>query len=257
MLLSAGELIKKSWELYKQHWRTFILYAFLLYLVSAVIIVAGVLLGFGAGTLFSGKISVITFFLLVFLIIIAIGVVSLWISLAFVRFVVDAYRGQRLKSLGEELSATRPLLWSGILASILAALAVMGGFVLFIIPAFIFAIWFAFVAFEVAVDEKSAFDALKSSKQLVVGRWWGVLWRLVAPGLVVFVLSLILQYIVSAPFSLLANVSSSTSASLASQILETLLAQATSIVLTPFVISAQSILFVELQKTASLNKAPT
>ncbi len=61
--------------------------------------------------------------------------------------------------------------------ALLAALAVFGGFLLGVIPAFIFGIWFAFYAYIFVDQKQTGMDALLRSKEYVTGYFWDVLWR--------------------------------------------------------------------------------
>jgi len=58
-----------------------------------------------------------------------------------------------------------PLIWT----SILLFLAVMGGFILCIIPGIIFSFWFSLAIPVVVIEGVSGFEALKRSKQLMKG----------------------------------------------------------------------------------------
>lgn len=51
------------------------------------------------------------------------------------------------------------------------------GFLLLIIPGFIFLVWFSFAAI-IAVIEGKGIASIKQSKELVAGRFWQVAWRL-------------------------------------------------------------------------------
>lgn len=84
-----------------------------------------------------------------------------------------------------------PLFW----VSILSGLAIFGGFLLFIVPAIIFAVWFAFVDYSVVLDKKRGFSALRFSKQLVSVYWWKVFARLVVGSLLAWLISFVLALV--------------------------------------------------------------
>lgn len=69
-------------------------------------------------------------------------------------------------------------LWPFIWLYSLAGFFLFGGFLLFIIPGFIFLIWFAFGQFIVAEGEASGMAALQKSREYVRGRWGDVFGRL-------------------------------------------------------------------------------
>lgn len=64
--------------------------------------------------------------------------------------------------------------------SILTGVIVFVGFVLFIIPGIIFAVWLAFSVFVLLVEGKGGVAALKQSKEYVTGKWMAVFGRILA-----------------------------------------------------------------------------
>jgi len=73
-------------------------------------------------------------------------------------------------------------------------LIVLGGTVMLIVPGIIFSIWYTFTYYAVIFEEKKGMEALKSSKQLVSGRWWRIFWLLLAPALFYALILLIISY---------------------------------------------------------------
>ncbi len=74
-----------------------------------------------------------------------------------------------------------PYIWVYFLLTII----ITGGFLLFIIPGILFSIWFSLSLFVLIFEEKKGFDTLFRSKQLVKGKFWGVLLRFLTLGLIV------------------------------------------------------------------------
>ncbi|TSC85405.1 MAG: hypothetical protein G01um101416_873 [Microgenomates group bacterium Gr01-1014_16] len=68
-----------------------------------------------------------------------------------------------------------------LVTGLLTGLAVAGGFLLLIIPGFIFSYWFAFTNQIVVIENLSGTAALSRSKQLVKGRFWKTVWYLLFP----------------------------------------------------------------------------
>jgi hypothetical protein len=75
--------------------------------------------------------------------------------------------------------------------SLLAGLAVMGGFILFVIPGIIFAVWFGFSIYVFIFDGIKGSSALKKSKELVKGYWWPVFARF----LVIWIVAMLISWI--------------------------------------------------------------
>lgn len=70
-----------------------------------------------------------------------------------------------------------PMIWVSVLTSLLVA----AGFILLVIPAFIFFIWYKFSAYHVAIDDLNGSAATGASRRLVIGRWWSVFIRVLIP----------------------------------------------------------------------------
>ena len=62
--------------------------------------------------------------------------------------------------------------WIFIGTAILAGLAMLGGFLIFIIPGIIVTVWFMFASYAVIFEDQKFIGALNYSKSLVQGRWW-------------------------------------------------------------------------------------
>lgn len=235
MLLSAWDLVKASFDLYKKHLQKFLEYAVIIYLPTMVAALAAYLLTL---VMDEGRVS---YYFISGALLIAASVIAFWFSLAFIRVIANCCQGRASQSTRAEISAALDILWPVILVGLLAGLAVLGGFVLLIVPGIIFSIWFAFVGYAVILDGAKGTAALRASKTLVEGRWWGVLWRLLVPGLVYLVISGLIQI----PFDTLAAASQSDIVGLISLIVSGLV----SLILTPFITAAQVILYLELKKT--------
>jgi hypothetical protein len=79
------------------------------------------------------------------------------------------------------------LLWPFAWVTALQGLAVCGGFLLFIVPGFVFLVWFALSQQALVIGNKHGLDALSESRDLCRGRFFTVAWYLfVGPFLTVF-----------------------------------------------------------------------
>jgi len=126
---------------------------------------------------------------------ITLSVISFWISIAFVRVVAKRYQNASVEPTMVELKTASKLILPVAWVSILTGLAVFGGILLVVIPGIIFAIWFSFSYYGASIDGKHGTEAMKYSKHLVQGRWWGTFWRIAAPNVVFSFLYGIIQSI--------------------------------------------------------------
>lgn len=131
-------------------------------------------------------------FLLIF------SVLAFWIFLILARFFAAVDRGHKeikLESLQTYCAKRIPhLLW----VVVLTTLAVVGGFIFFIIPGLIFYVWYGFSQMAAIVDEKDGTDALTFSRNLVKGRFFSVAWLLLGgPILFTALYSIIVSLIAS------------------------------------------------------------
>jgi len=242
MLISAGDIISKSVKLYRDNFALFLKYVALLFVPTLIMTFFGYSLSF-----FMRSIGGVLLGLGIYIIVVVIlSLVAFWVSLGFIRAVAAKYQGQEVKSIGEELKVAVPLILPALLVSILAGLAIFGGFVLLIIPGIIFIMWFAFSLYALLLDNKHGTEALKYSKQLVNGRWWGVFWRILAPAFVFGIIIVIIQWIVAKFFGQsIINVFTLTPAIVAYSLISMII----SIVIAPLSTAAPTILYIELKKT--------
>jgi len=183
-LMSVGELLSKSWEVYKSRFWSIVglmgvlLLFRLLFLIIGLIGGVGLgmgaifLLGAGAKTTLGGWLG----FIIIFLFLLLVGVfLQTWITASLIYLIKE--REQKIgikKSLRKGWSVLLSFIWIGFLVG----LCVFGGFLLLIIPGIIFTVWFAFSEYVLIDEGIKGSKALSRSKELVKGFFGGVLWRL-------------------------------------------------------------------------------
>ena len=241
MLLTAQELVKKSANLYRDNFKLFFKLALLVSLPS--VISSAIILIFR--TIFFGQnqeFFVMALYGLLFLILsIASAVIGVWFSIVKIRIIAARYENKDIASIGSYIHSDKKLILPAIGASILSGIAILGGFLIFIIPGIIFAIWFAFVMYSVALDNQDSISSLSFSKNLVKGRWWAVLWRLLVPASIFIVGTYILQ----TPLSIILK----TFNSVFILAFVTIATYAINILFAPFIITSQVILYSNLKST--------
>jgi hypothetical protein len=244
MLISAKNIIIRSIHLYKNNITLFLTYMSLIFIPLGISIVAGVLFTLAKQTSILLGILSISIMILLY-------ISTLLITLSFIRVAAARYEGKAVLPITQELAAVKPLLLPAILGSILAGLAIIGGFFLLIIPGIIFSIWFAFVVYAIAIDEKSALDAMRASKALVANRWFAVFWRILAPGIVFGILVIAVEGLFNMILEKMVTeiTPEQTTLYIGTMIGIGLLSSALSLLLTPLSTAAPIILYQELKKT--------
>lgn len=240
MLISATDIIKKTISLYRENFRLFLWYYILINVVVYIPVILFATLIFGA-TVASNSASLSLILSIVSVLILTTAIVmSIILGITMTQVVAKRYQNQTVGTVKQEFIATKPVFWSAIGAMILSGLAILGGFILLIIPGIIFSIWFAFSSYAAVIDGHKAGAALSYSKSLVRGRWFEVFWRLFVPGLFVAALYLALDLVVGIPSALIPKVGG---------ILSSILTIIGNILLGPLAFLPAIILYIELKRT--------
>lgn len=173
-LPGTKELLKRSWQIYKER--------FIIFLLISLVSLVSVPLFLIKPTAFLIIFPLVIFWLLVFIFL------SFWQKGAILYAVKD-----REEKIGFKESFKRGLhkIWPLLGTGLLAGLIVSGGLMLLIIPGVIFGVWFAFVSYLVVAENLSGKSALSRSKQLVKGNFGGVFGRILALGILVAAISIV------------------------------------------------------------------
>lgn len=177
----VGALFSDSWRTYKQRFWVLIKIA----LIPALFLALGSIAssrGFPAtifGFLFSATGGVLAVF----------ASIAIVIALEHKTDFNDSYR----KSV--------PLFWPYIWVSILSALAMLGGFVMLIVPGIILAVALSFSKFIVILENRRGLDALAQSRAYVKGYWWATLGRCLLLALCCAAVILLVVYLPVALFA--------------------------------------------------------
>lgn len=102
----------------------------------------------------------------------AIGL-GLLIVPAFSIVIMAAARGEKITARAA-MSQASAFVWRALGINILTTLAVLGGFLLFIVPGFIFMAWFSLSLYVLVTEDLSIVASMKRSRALVRGRVWEI-----------------------------------------------------------------------------------
>ncbi len=247
MLIQPLEIIKKTANLYKENFNVFLQYILLLLIPNGTI---AVLQPFVAKIALSDTATNSMLFNGYMVLVVISWFLTFWISAGLIRVLYAKYTGKEVKDIKTELLNVKHLLLPAILASILTAIIVALGMVLFIIPGVIFSVWYIFSTQEVIINEKKVMDALKSSKELVTGRWFAVLWRLFATIIVFSIAMAIVTGTTGVILSgLISVIGKNSSIYTVAMIIINLVVSFVSLLFVPLTTGVIVLLFSELQKT--------
>lgn len=230
MLISIGELLKNSWQFFRQNIRMVIKYA-LLSLVPLVIGFAGVVIFLPFSTaLISGQDStlIIVFGIIGLLFALAISYLSLWFNFAYVHAVHSKLTNNLDENIRLSTTATHPYVWRGFIGMIISGVYIAAPFlislvliglssalnlsahgligniiskliILVAIYGFFHAIYYSIrlnlFIYEIVLQGKKIKPAILHSFTLVKGRWWSFFIRIFVLVLILATLSNILGQI--------------------------------------------------------------
>lgn len=238
-LISAVQIARTSFDLFIAHWKILLKYA-LLYLVPTIIL-----------GLIGGATFVLSYYLhtpmavngLIILLVVTVTMVAtLWLSIALAQVIKNLLQRQPLMTIKQTLKSNNHLLWPVIYTSLLSALIIIGGSLLFLVPGVVFSIWYAFVFYSVIFENKKGIEALRDSKTLVIGRWFAILWRISVPAVIFGVVAFAITSIIQLPFMLFPenNITDFANAALGNIV---------SVALMPLTATASVVLFLEAKKS--------
>ncbi len=111
--------------------------------------------------------------------------VAVFLATAMAAIIVDELIAGRTLTVGRVWRRMGRLLWPLVATFVLYALAVVGGFALFVAPGFLIATWFAMAAPVVAIEHLRYGAALGRSRELVKRSWWRTFGILILAGFMV------------------------------------------------------------------------
>jgi hypothetical protein len=178
--VTVGSVLGEAWSLYKRFLSRFFLTALI---VFAVLDLISALADQAASDTWSSA-------LLWGLVAALVSVVGyFWVQAALVETVHDVRDGRADRTIGETYRAVQPRLPSVVIAGILAAIGIMIGFILLIIPGlFLLTIW-SMVIPVIVLERRSTGEAFSRSREVVRGHGWSVFGLVIVTFLIVAIAS--------------------------------------------------------------------
>ena len=178
----VGDVLDQAFDLYKAHWKHLIGVALAFYLVASAVVLVLTLL-FGYYGVIAGAVVVL------------IGV--FWLTGALIEAVADIRDGRADLSLTETFARVGPRVLPLLGGSILAAVAILLGLALFIVPGLILLTWWSLFSAAIVLEGRGVFESFGRSRELVRGNGWSVFGVLV----ITYILTLIVSGVVRAIFA--------------------------------------------------------
>lgn len=188
-LPGVGALLKSSWEIYKK--RFWVLIGIESLVLAVFLVVALVMMGFaGFSNILhpSGFSWTTVLYATLFLVIAFLGASVFYPALYIA--IRDSDEGIGIKeSFNRGWKKALSFIW----LLVLLGLTFFGGFMMFIIPGFVFYVWFSVALIVFIMEGLRGDEALVRSREYVRGRWWSVAWRLLFITLIQLIASWILR----------------------------------------------------------------
>lgn len=187
----AIDTLKEAWSIYKSRVKTFLgvmVFPMLLVAAMAVVLASGGIFSFAviSKDFMLGKTIILILLGLVF--ILSMIIIHAWGQIALIQAVSESGQGIGVR---EAYRKSKNKIASYFWISLITGFITLGGFLLFIIPGFIFSIWFSMSLFVLVAEDQRGMDALLKSKYYIKGHAWAVLWRFFVVGLVSVLFSII------------------------------------------------------------------
>ncbi len=172
-LIGAGDIIENSWIIYRRHQKTFFKISLWIFIPTLLPAIADLLTRLL-------HVRELIASILIFIVSVPAYVAQFLATIVFI-FAVNAILENRPVELQKMAEDAFKKFFPALFVVTIVSLSMLGGFLLFVIPGVIFAIWFAFALYESVLKNSRGTEALKNSRALSSGRWWATLWRLAAP----------------------------------------------------------------------------
>ncbi len=180
--MRVGDVFGDAWGLYKAHWRHLLPIALAVYLLLSVFsVLLAVLLGW-LGAIAGAFVSLAGVF---------------WLQGALVVAVEDIRDGRADLSIRETLSRVRPRMNTLAVAGILAALGIVVGLLLLIVPGLVLFTWWALIVPVIMLEGASIGRSFGRSRELVRGHGWSVFGLIVVAIVILLVTNAVVDLLTS------------------------------------------------------------
>ncbi len=174
--MDVGTVLSEAFALYRAHWRHLISIAFVVYLLLSLVIFLAALLG-PLGVLGAAFVALAGIF---------------WLQGALVEAIRDIRDGRADLSIRETLSRVRPRVGTLGVAGLLAALGIVLGLLLFIVPGLVLLVFWSLIVPVIVLERAGVFESFGRSRELVRGNGWSVFGVIVTTVLLVVLAGIVI-----------------------------------------------------------------
>jgi hypothetical protein len=175
-------VLTEAWALYRRYAAHFLLLAFVIYLITGVVVALLSLAG-AVGLILGGIIGFIASFV---------------VQTSLIKAVQDVRDGRVDLDLGQTVRAALPFLWPVIGASILAGIGITIGFILLIVPGLILLTFWCLIVPFIVLAGSGVFESFGNSMRTVRGYAWRVFGTYVLVFLILIAFGIVLGLILAA-----------------------------------------------------------
>ena len=174
-------VLREAWDLYKAHWQHLLMVALAVFAAVAVIsLVLALLFDRWFEAILISLVSLIATF---------------WVQGALIRAVEDIRDGRADLSFGETLGSVRSHLAAIIVAGVLAAIGIILGLILLVVPGLVLLTWWVLIIPVIVLEGRSAGESFGRSRELVRGYGWNVFGVIVLTVLVLLGFRIVLDLV--------------------------------------------------------------
>jgi hypothetical protein len=174
--MQPGEVLQEAWQMYKAQWRHLLPLALVVYLALSLISLALVAALGWVGAIAGAFVSLAGVF---------------WLQGALVEAVDDVRDGRADLSIGDTLRRVQPRVWAIGAAGVLAALGILVGLVLLIVPGLILLTWWSLIVPVLVLEKAEVMESFGRSRELVRGNGWNVFGLIVLTVLILIAVSIV------------------------------------------------------------------
>lgn len=157
--MQPGAVLAEAWELYKAHWRHFIVLALVFYVVLSLVTLVLALTLSWLGVIIGTLVALVGVF---------------WLQGALVEAISDVRDGRADLSIADTFRRVQPRVGTLLGAGLLAGLGILVGLLLLIVPGLVLLTWWSLIVPVIVLERAPIMAAFGRSRELVRGNGWNV-----------------------------------------------------------------------------------